>query len=246
MLKNDRQKDTVFSTLNGYTLIDLTHTLSSEIPTWSGTCGFRVTVEVDYNQNASHTKFRVQSLEMRAGIGTHLDAPLHCFPNALSVATIPLEQLIVPCVVIDVSSKVDPDYYVSVEDIHTFEKQHGSISAHSFVIGYTGWSHYWHKPVRYRNQDGQGRMHFPGFSQEAAELLLERTITGIGIDTLSPDGSDQTYFPVHNTLLRNGAYIVENLTNCHKLPPIGAYFIGLPLKIEGGTESPMRAVAIYK
>lgn len=218
--------------------LDLTHTLSPQVPTWSGQCGFRDRVIVDYPEAC-----RVQAIEMNAGTGTHLDAPSHFIPGAKSIEALPLEDFIAPLCVMDVSQKTHADYYLSTEDIAAYEKDHGRIPSGSWVIGCTGWDQYWKIPERYRNADAQGQMHFPGFSPEAAEQLLERNIKGLGIDSLSPDCLDLT-FPVHYLLLEAGKIIAENLSGCQKLPPRGAYGFFLPIKTENGTEAVMRAMAL--
>ncbi len=96
----------------------------------------------------------------------------------------------------------------------------------------------WHTPEKYRNQ-----LQFPSISIEAALLLLERKIVGLGIDTLSPDTPSSGY-PVHQAILGAGLYLVENVANAHLLPTVGAFSLALPLSIQGGTESPMRFVGL--
>ena len=85
-------------------------------------------------------------------------------------------------------------------------------------------------------------MQFPGFLKETVDLLLKRGIVGVGIDTLSPDGSDMT-FPVHHRLLGAGGYILENVANLDNVPEIGFYVAALPLRISEATESAIRCVA---
>lgn len=224
--------------LTDYKIIDLTHTLSEEIPTWSGSCGFCAEIKQDYDHN-----LRLQQLKMHAGIGTHIDAPSHRFAGKPSVDEIPLEQLVVPACVINVSDKTDPDYAISVTDIEQYEKTYGTIPERALVIGYNGWDQYWNNPIKYRNVDSNGQMHFPVFSKEAAQYLLKRNIAGIAIDTLSPDCLDQD-FPVHKLILGAGKYIIENIANCSQLPPKGATVIALPLRAQGCTESPMRVIGL--
>jgi len=221
-------------------LIDLTHTLDSTIPTWNGSCGFEHAIKMDYPEGC-----RVQNIKMHAGVGTHMDAPSHFIPNAASISNIPIEKLIIPGRTIDISNKNDPHYNLSTEDINAHEKQYGKIPKNSFVIGYTGWGKYWSDPLKYRNPDKNGIMIFPGFSKEASELLIEREVVGIGIDTLSPDRPD-THFPVHNIMLGNDKYIIENIANADLLPAHNFYFIALPLKVANGTESAIRAIAIVQ
>lgn len=223
---------------NSCKFIDLTHLITPNIPNWENTCGFSIENVLDYDQG-----LRTQKISMHAGLGTHIDAPSHFFKGGLSIDDIPIEKLIVPTCIINVSEKADANYLISSKDIEDYEKQHGRIQENSFVIGYTGWSRFWPDIQRYRNSDKKGHMHFPAFSTESAQLLLERDIAGIGIDTLSPDW-DLT-FPVHKLLLGQGKYIVENIANCHLMPARGAYVILLPLNMDS-TESPIRAIGIIQ
>lgn len=219
-------------------IIDLTHILNGDIPTWNGTCGFHSEIKMDYPKGC-----RVQQYKMHAGVGTHMDAPSHFYKDGKHIADMPLEQLIVPGHVIDVTQRRAPDLLISPADLKVYEERHGKIEKNSLVIGYTGWGAFWDDTSRYRNPDTSGKMHFPGFSKEAAQFLLERDIAGLGIDTLSPDGSNQG-FPVHELILGAGKYILENLTNLDKLPPKGALCFALPIKVDQGTEAAVRAVAL--
>ena len=167
-----------------------------------------------------------------------MDAPAHCIPGGAAVADIPLEQLITACVVIDVSAKADKNYSVSRADIHEFEQRHGTIAKNTFVMIHTGWERFWQQPEKYRNN-----LVFPCVSRAAAELLIERNIAGLGIDTLSPDRADDG-FPVHRVILGAGKYIIENIANSNQLPPVGASVMVLPIKIEAGTEAPVRLIGV--
>jgi kynurenine formamidase len=224
--------------LENFKVIDLTHTLSSKVPTWNGSCGFCLEVKQDYDK-----MFRVQKVNMHAGVGTHMDAPSHRIEGGISISDIPLENLISPACVIDVSKKADADYEISGADIEEYEQTHGAIPKGALVIGYTGWSRFWDEPDAYRNLDAKEQMHFPSFSAQAAELLLKREIHGIAIDTLSPDCPNSDY-PVHKLILGAGKYIVENIANGSKLPPKGSYVISLHLKAEDATESPIRIIGL--
>lgn len=221
-----------------YSVIDLTHTITSAIPCWSGGCGFQHTVDFDYNDCDDETRFRVQSVNMVAGIGTHMDAPAHCFADGNTIEKVSLAQLCVPCVVIDVSSKMDVSYIVSVQDILEFEATYGRIASGCLAIVRTGWEVHWHCAEKYHNEH-----FFPHVSVEAAKCLLERGIVGLGIDTLSADLPSEG-FPVHRAVLGSGRYLVENIAQSDKLPPIGAHVMCLPTKMGGGTEAPVRLVGL--
>lgn len=222
-----------------FKLIDLTHTLSQAVPSWDGSCGFSSELLWDYERCTTETKFRTQKISLHAGIGTHMDAPAHCVPKGLSIADIPLKQLITPCVIIDVSYKMQEDYQVTTKDIENFEEQHGMIEENMFVIIHTGWEQFWQRPEKYHNNHI-----FPTVSKEAAALLIARNINGLGIDTLSPD-CPANDFPVHQIILGAGKYIIENVANAQLMPPRGAYTLALPIKIAGGTEAPMRLVGLH-
>lgn len=219
-----------------FNIIELTHLLSPAVPTWNGSCGFCLEIKKDYDK-----VFRVQQIKMHAGLGTHMDAPSHRFPGGMSIDEISLEKLIAPVCVVDVSKKADADYEISVEDIENYEGIYGKIASGSLVIGYTGWGHFWGDPKAYRNADTAGQMHFPAFSKKAAELLIKRGVVGLAIDTLSPDCLDKS-FPVHQLILGEGKYIIENIANASLLPPQGGYAITLPLRAEGCSEAPVRMI----
>lgn len=220
--------------------IDLTHTITESMPTWSGGCGFNYDVKRDYDSG-----IRILKYHMHAAAGTHMDAPSHFFREGKNIADISLNELIVPCVVLDVSDKRDENLWIEPSDIAKFEKEYGKIQKGSFVIGYTGWQDFWYSPEKYRNQKSDGNLYFPGFSKESAKMLLEREIMGIGIDTLSPDGSNPAH-PVHHALLGEGKYIVENMMNLHLVPKIGAYIFILPSKIGIGAEASVRCIVATK
>lgn len=224
--------------LNLFKTVDLTQPLYANAPTWDGSCGYCLTVEKDYDKT-----FRVQHIKMHAGVGTHIDAPSHLIQGGLSITEIPFEQLITPLCIIDVSDRARADYEVSVEDIKQYEETYGIIPQGSLVVANTGWNRFWLDPIKYRNLDANGRMHFPAFSAKAAEFLLKRSIAGVAIDTLSPDCLDD-HFPVHQLILGSGKYIIENIGDCSQVPSAGAYAIALPLRIETGTESPMRILGL--
>lgn len=218
--------------------IDLTHTLSPEVPQWGADCGFQHKIDMDYAVCPGEVKFRVNSFQMRAGTGTHMDSPAHCIPNAASIADIPLASLITECRMINVSAKADEWYKISEDDIQSFENDYGMIPKQSFIVLYTGWDRWWEQPDKYRNN-----LKFPSLSKEAAELLLSREIAGLGIDTLSPDTYDSG-FPVHQIMLGAGKYIVENIANAAKLNPADDLIICLPIKLQDATEAPIRIIGL--
>ncbi len=228
--------------LDQFEAVDLTHPLHEGVPTWSGGCGFRLEVKMDYSEG-----LRVQSLKSHAGVGTHIDAPTHFFKDSWNIGDIPLDQLIVPLIVLDFRDLMAPDFFILPEHIKAFEEKHGMIREKSLVLALTGWGQFWNEPLRYRNPDETGRMHFPGFSEASALFLLKRNIAGLGIDTLSPDGSTNgaaIRYPVHELILGAKKYIIENAAHLDLMPPTGAYAIALPPRASFATESAARLVGL--
>ncbi|CZH01622.1 Kynurenine formamidase [Legionella pneumophila] len=223
-----------------YKLVDLTHPLTASTPSWDNSCGFNHTTSLDYADCMSEVKFRVQYIHMPAGIGTHMDAPAHCGSQGKTIDALSLQDCLAPCVVIDISAKAHETYLCSIQDILDFEKQYRLIRPGDFVIIRTGWSRYWLTPAQYRNN-----LQFPSVSKEAAQLLVERNIKGLGIDTLGPDTAESGY-PVHQVILGQGKYLVENVANADLLPPIGSTILVAPLYILGGTEAPIRLIGFVE
>jgi kynurenine formamidase len=113
---------------------------------------------------------------------------------------------------------------------------------------YSGWGSRWPDRKRYLGTDvpaDTANLHFPGFSKEAAEFLVnQRDIDAIGVDTPSIDPGPSQDFIVHRII--NGANKpgFENLANLDRVPPTGATLIALPMKIAGGSGAPLRAIAV--
>lgn len=180
-------------------------------------------------------------------LGTHIDAPNHFKDNQPSVDELTLDTLIAPASVIDVSNKVEnnADYELTVADIVAWEEVNGRIREKSIILLNTGWSRRWNDYEKYKNVDDSNKLHFPGYSADAADFLVEkRDINGIGIDTLSADCGMSTDFAVHHIINGSSKYILENVANLDKLPPTGATLIVAPIKIEGGSGGQTRIWAI--
>lgn len=223
-----------------FQIIDLTHPLSPDSPSWDLECGFVHSNTLDYEECTSKVKFRAQQISSPLGIGTHMDAPAHCISGAACITELDLldNHLFTQSVVINVSHQLDERYKISEQDILDFEETYGKLQNNQFVIFYTGWEKYWSNPSKYHNN-----LIFPSLNAHAAKLLLERNIAGIGIDTLSPDTAESGY-PVHQLLLQAGKYIIENVANANLLPPTGAWTLALPWKIINATEAPVQLIGL--
>lgn len=181
--------------------------------------------------------------------GTHLDSPIHFGEGKLSLEAIPVNRLTGPVFVINVSAAAasQADYAASRADVLAFEKSHGRIRRGGIVLFRTGWGSRWPDKKRYLGSDVPGdtaHLHFPGIHPEAAALLVERGVFGVGIDTASNDVGPSKKFETHQVLSEANVYGLENVAYLEKLPPTGATLIVAPMKIENGTGGPVRLLAI--
>jgi kynurenine formamidase len=227
------------------TILDLTYPLNQNNAYWPGPSysSFKYETVATLNDNGVFSGI----YSTPEHLGTHIDAPNHFEDNQPSVDKLQLETLIGPAAVIDISAKVElnADYELTKEDITFWEKSNGRIQDRSIVLLNTGWWRRWNDYDKYKNADGANKLHFPGYSEEAARFLVEkRNIKGTGIDTLSADHGMSSDFAVHHIINGAGKYILENVANLDKLPPIGATLIIAPIKIEGGSGGQARIWAI--
>src|SRR5271154_4419857 len=224
-------------------VVDMTYAINGKLPAWPGDDR---TFEAKVVATPEKDGYFARSFWTLEHYGTHMDAPAHFPPATAYLNQIPVEHLFAPAVVIDVSEEAgkDPDYRLHVMRVEKWEALHGRIPAGAVVLLRTGWSARWPDQARYRNMDAAGVMHFPGFSVEAARLLIERGAVGLGIDTLSIDYGSSKDFEVHRVTLPAGLYQLENLANLDQLPQAGAFLISAPIKLEGGSGGPVRVFAI--
>jgi kynurenine formamidase len=224
-------------------VLDLSYAISDKLVPWPGDEKF---FEAKVNASVEKNGYFTRSFWMLEHYGTHLDAPAHFPPGKATVDQIPVKQLFGPAVVIDVRAESgrDADYQLGSARVEEWEKRHGRIPEGSIVLLRTGWSSRWPDAQKYRNQDAKGKMHFPGFSAEAAKLLIERKVSGLGCDTLSIDHGASSDYAVHHLALGAGLYQLENLADMSELPETGAFLIVAPIKLEGGSGGPVRVFAL--
>jgi len=224
-------------------VIDLTYAINDKLVPWPGDEKW---FEARANATVEKDGFFTRSFWMLEHYGTHLDAPAHFPPGTTTVDQIPVKQLFGPAVVFDVREQgaKDADFQLGVREVEGWEKRHGQIPAGAIALLRTGWAARWPDAESYRNQDAQGKMHFPGFSAEAARLLIERKVSGLGCDTMSVEYGASEDFALHHLTLGAGLYHLENLADLAALPETGASLIVAPIKLEGGSGGPVRVFAL--
>lgn len=230
--------------------VDLTHELAEDSPFWPTTEGFRHEV-ASYGQTPGGWFYSSYNLQLSEHGGTHLDAPIHFAAGKQTADQIPLDRLIGPAAVIDVSqqSAANRDYRFTVADLEAWEQANGRLPDGAILLFHTGFSKYWPDRRRYMGTDERGpgavaKLHFPGLGEELARFLVEqRQVAAVGLDTPSLDYGQSKDFIAHRILLGANIPGFENVADLHLLPAKGATVVALPVKIRGGSGGPLRIVA---
>jgi len=115
------------------------------------------------------------------------------------------------------------------------------------VLIHTGWGRFWPDVKSYLGDDVPGdteNLHFPGVSTEAAEVLVQRGIALVGIDTASIDHGRSRDFKAHQVFAGAEVACLENVARLDQVPATGAFLFALPMKIGEGSGAPCRIVAL--
>jgi len=244
-------------------VVDLTQTLSPEFPSISlppemgQAWPFRLEEVSRYDERGPAWYWNNFSCSEHTG--THFDAPIHWVSGkdlpGNAVDSIPPERFIGPACVIDCSKEaaLDSDFLLSKKTIQKWERRHGRIPPHSWVLMRTDWSKKWDEmrdPVQYQNYDETGQ-HTPGPDVEAVKFLVaERDILGFGTESIGTDAGQASHlrppYPCHYFMHGAGRYGLQCLTNLDLLPPAGALVVAAPLKIRNGSGSPLRVIALVE
>jgi len=232
-------------------LVDLSHAYEASAIFWPTADPFRLDKVADGVTPGGYYYASNNFFTSEHG-GTHMDAPVHFAQGAQAADAVPLDRLVGPALVIDVTeaSRQNPDYLVTVADLQAWETRNGPISPNAIVLIRTGFSQFWPDASKYLGTSERGpaavpKLHFPGLHPDAAKWIVDqRPIKAIGIDTASIDYGQSTLFEAHRTLYAQNIPAFENLTSLEQLPARGAFIVALPMKIKGGSGAPLRAMAI--
>lgn len=223
-------------------VVDMTHTLTYDFPTYFGEQQFFDEDVFTYAENS----FNLKSLRINEHTGTHIDAPLHFTDGGTSIDEVPVEALVCPLAIVDIKEKADadPDAQVTPEDLTAWISANGPIPAGACIAQNAGWQARLGTPT-FRNADDEGKMHFPGFHVEAVQMLLDETEAGgVAVDTLSIDYGLSADFATHYQWLPANRWAVENMANLDQLPATGATLVVGAPKHQGGTGGPCRLIAL--
>ena len=231
----------LWDALRNSRLIDLSQPLEEHMPHYPAHSKFFHNLWGSYWHGDRSLTYQ---LVMNEHHGTHVDAPAHFISDAkpethVTIENVPLNRLIGRGARLDCRGLHEGDY-VSASFVVEWEAAHGALEGGDIVLFNFGWSAYWGLRPHY----GRYVDDWPGVGTEAGEYLLGKSIAALGVDTLSPDPPQALRTnPLHPFVLHKQVLIIENLCNLELLPDF-FLFLALPLKIRGGSASPIRAVAV--
>lgn len=262
-MADHHQSETILSNLaslissGGIKVVDLTETLTPDYPI--------IQLPVEFNQASPFVKEEISRYDERGPAwywnnftlsehtGTHFDAPIHWItgkdlPNN-AVDTIPPQHFIAPVCVIDCSTetRADMGFILTKEFLQNWEKTHGRIPSGAWVFMRTDWRKV-ADPKNYTNMKEDGA-HSPGPDTDCVLWMIkERDVLGFGTETIGTDAGQafrfEPQYPAHHYMHGAGKYGLQCMTNLDRLPPTGALIVASPLKIENGSGSPLRVIAL--
>ena len=208
-------------------IFDLSHPISPAMPVFPGTpCPELRAIACLEAQG-----FEESMVSLSSHTGTHVDAPAHLLSQGKTIDVMPCEAFCGNALVVDCTNL--HEQHIALEFLTNLDSLANPVD---FVLLYTGWDRFWGEKKYFSG--------FPVLSPESAQWLAHFPIKGVGVDTISVDPMDSSDLPVHHALLQREIVIIENLTNLGKLPETGFTFCCLPLPLEHGDGSPVRAVGM--
>jgi kynurenine formamidase len=238
-------------------VIDLTQTLRPSTPViglpppFAQTKPFELSLISRYDDNGPAWYWN--NIACGEHTGTHFDAPIHWITGKDrsdgATDTIDVQRLVAPACVIDCSKEAARDelFLLTPKHIMAWEKEHGEIPPGAWVLMRTDWSKR-ADPATFLNMKEDGP-HVPGPNADAIRFLVEeRDVNGWGVEAVGTDAGQafgfEPPFPAHALMHGANKFGLASLTNLDQLPPTGAVIVTAPLKIENGSGSPLRVLAL--
>jgi kynurenine formamidase len=242
---------------NAVRVVDLTQTLRPSTPViklppkFAPSNPFTMTEISHYDSRGPSWYWN--NLSMGEHTGTHFDAPAHWVTGReyadSFTDTIAGQRFVAPACVIDCSKEAaaDEKFVLEVSHIEAWEKKHGEIPSGAWVLMRTDWSKRGDSPA-FLNIKDDGP-HSPGPSAAAITFLVkERDVNGWGVEAVGTDHGQafafEPPFPAHHLMHGGNKFGLASLCNLDQLPATGALLITAPLKIEKGSGSPLRVLAL--
>lgn len=210
-------------------VVDLTHTISENMPVYPGTDQPVLAPANTYERNG----FKETRLTMFSHTGTHMDPPAHVIEGGATLDSFPVDHFVGTAVVVDCR---DLGFGGRATLEHVARCPHADKA--DFLLFDFGWSAYWGMPEYFGD--------YPCIGEDVVDYILGTGKRGVGLDTIGLDPIADEALSLHHRLLScDTAVIMENLANLDCLIDKGLFTLcALPLRIEDADGSPLRAVAL--
>jgi len=239
----------IIEALRSYEVFDVSPLLETNMPGWSThpTLGI-----IDDARNHQQNGYFAQTLVISEHTGSHVDAPAHVLPHRSSVTIdkFPADVLIAPYKKYRLGTEdLLPGQLVGREDLLAKEEVQGfSLEAGDIALLEFGWDRYYDSATTDPEKRAYWGRNTPGLAEEACAYLFEQGVVAVGSDTITGEaaalnGQIVAQFGHLQYFLPNNILIIEGLLGLNAAPDVGLFF-ALPLKIKGGSGSPIRAVLI--
>jgi len=229
-----------------FEIIDLSQEIFTGMPVFPGLPEVKITVHQSHEElegvaDSDVISPAVNRLELGEHTGTHVDAISHMGREyrGQSIDTMPLTTFYTEGICLDLSHKGLREL-IEIDDLERAASSDGlEIKRGDTVLLYTD---------HYRRAYGTDDWHRgPGVSAEAARWLGGQKIAAFGVEPAAPGVRGVSNKEVHRVCGELGFTHYENMCNLHLLVGRGRFrFVGLPLRIRGGTGSPVRAIAVFE
>ena len=219
-------------------IVDLGHEIFSNMPTLGAPTTFWSEDRHESLAKLTSGRFSMESrmMLMSEHAGTHLDSPWHSYPKGIPVDEIPLERLMLRGHLLDLRAK-RPHQAITTADIEAAASRSGKpIAEGDAVLVWTGVDGQWGEPGFTRER--------PFIPEATVESLATKRIGLFGTDLVQVDDPDEWWYPTHTSLARSGIPMVQQLCNLGQLEGKEFIFLAIPLKLRGGTASPVRPIAL--
>jgi arylformamidase len=239
----------IFSQVSQLKVTDLSPTFATNMPGWPTHPPMGI---IEDGRNFVHNGYFAQTLVISEHTGSHVDAPAHIHPSMHDFTI----DTVSPDTLFGVSKKYDLTRYdlkagevAALDRIKAIEKEKNfTLNKDDIALVDFGWDKYYHPESHNRSERDWWADNTPGLAEDVCKYFADTRVKAVGADTVGcdtcvKDGVTISEYGHEKYFLSNHILIVEGLKNLAQCPTVGI-FIALPLKIKGGSGSPIRPIVL--
>lgn len=212
-------------------VIDLTHTISEDMPVYPGTEPPKLEQANTYEKDG----FKETLMTMYSHTGTHMDPPAHLFAGRTTLDQFPVSQFVGKALVIDCRDLSEGDT-ITMERINRYGQK--AVQA-DFLLFNLGWDKRWGTDAYFGD--------YPCIDDDVVDFILNTDKKGVGLDVIGIDPIPDENLPIHKKLFKEHEIVnIENLMNLDQCGEELFWFFCLPLKHLNADGAPIRAIAFWE